>query len=74
MTFCSFLKLRDLSSAAGHIVTFEKSWVPWHTGVAEKVTLNYSTRQNSNLCPCKLSETSANKLGICYRCGIIYHL
>lgn len=73
MTFCSSLKLRGLSSVAGHIVTLEKSWVPWQTGVTE-VTLNYSARQNSYICPCKLSETSANKLGICYMCVFMYHL
>lgn len=49
--FCSFLKLRGVSSVVGNIVTFEKSWVPWQTGVTEEMTLNYSTRKNSNLCP-----------------------
>lgn len=55
VAFCSFLKLRGVSSVAGHIVTFEKSWVPWQTRVTQ-ITLNYSTRQNSNLCPCKLRK------------------
>lgn len=73
MTFCSFLKLSGMSSVAGHVVIFEKSRVPWWTRVTE-VMPNYSATQNSNLCPCKLSETSVNKLGICYMCGFLYHL